>query len=104
MGLTTWTISDGLGPYFLLSKERKNAANEGRNGWEGVYFPPESASFVFIVNVIKVLFHICTLKCRVNIYLSRQGNCINRRNESTNIIIEILHCTVQPVLTTFQFG
>ena len=42
------------------SKDGKDAAYEGRIGWKGVYFPPESASFVFVVNMIKVLFLICT--------------------------------------------
>ena len=35
-----------IGPYFFLSKDGKDAVREGRNGWKGVYFPPESASFL----------------------------------------------------------
>ena len=34
-----------IGPYSFLSKDGKDAAREGRNGWKGVYFPPELASF-----------------------------------------------------------
>ena len=62
-----------IGPYFFLSKDGKDAVREGRNGWKSVYFPPESASFPLIYNMIKVLFPICTLIWRVNNYVSRQG-------------------------------
>ena len=36
-----------IGLYFFLSKDVKDAVREGRNGRKGVYFPPESASFLF---------------------------------------------------------
>ena len=36
-----------IGPYFVLSKDGKDAVREGRNGRKGVYFPPESASHFF---------------------------------------------------------
>ena len=62
-----------IGPYFFLSKDGKDAVREGRNERKGVYFPPESASFPLINNMIKVLFPICTLIWRVNNYVSRQG-------------------------------
>ena len=62
-----------IGPYFFLFKDGKDAVREGRNGRKGVYFPPESASFSWINNLIKVLFRICTLIWRVNNYVSRQG-------------------------------
>ena len=42
--------------------------------------------------MIKVLFSICNLTWRVNNYISRQGKCTNRRNESTIIIMK--YCTV----------
>ena len=35
-----------IGPYSFLSKDGKDAVREERNGWKGVYFPPESASFL----------------------------------------------------------
>ena len=83
-----------IGPYFFLSKDRKDAGCEGRNGWKGVYFPLELASFDFIVNMIKVLFPIGTLTWLVNNYVSRQGKGINRINESTFVIMIIVHhCT-----------
>ena len=62
-----------IGPYFSLSKDGRDAVREGRNGRKGVYFPPESASFSLVNNMIKVLFPICTLIWRVNNYVSRQG-------------------------------
>ena len=61
-----------IGPYFFLTKDGKDAIREGRNGRKVVYFPPESASFPLIKNMIKVLFPICTLIWRVNSYVSRQ--------------------------------
>ena len=37
-----------IGPVPLsLSKDGQVAVREGKNGWRGVYFPPESASFPF---------------------------------------------------------
>ena len=76
-----------IGPFFFLSKDGKDAVPEGRNGLKGVYFPPESASFSLINNMIKVLFPICTLIWRVNIFVFPPRKGINRRNESTIIII-----------------
>ena len=67
------SISDGSGCTFFLSNDGKDAVGEGRNGRKGVYFPPDSASFPLINNMIKVLFPICTLIWRVNNYVSRQG-------------------------------
>ena len=67
-----------IGPYFLLSKDGKNAVRERRNGRKGVYFPPELASFPLIITMIKVLFPICTLIWRVNNYISRQGKVLIR--------------------------
>ena len=39
-----------------------------------VYFPPESAYSDFDVLVYKVIFPICTLTWRVNIYVSLREN------------------------------
>ena len=54
-----------------------------------VFISRQSRHFSFIDNMIKVLFPICNLNWRVNIYVFRQGKGINRRNESTVIIIII---------------
>ena len=62
-----------IGPYSFLSKDGKDAVREGTNGWKGVYFPPELATFPLIYNMIEVLFPICTLIWCVNNYVSRQG-------------------------------
>ena len=61
------------------SKDGKDVACEGRNGWKNVYFSPESASFVFVFNMVKGLFPFCTSTWRVNNYVSRQGEGINRK-------------------------
>ena len=42
---TLMSVSDGLYPYIFLSKDRKNAVYERRNGGKGIYFPPELAFF-----------------------------------------------------------
>ena len=62
-----------IGPVLFPSKDGKDAVHEGKNGRQGVFFSPESASFPLINNMIKVLFPICTLMWRVNNYVSRQG-------------------------------
>ena len=54
---------------------------------ERCLFPDRVGISVFIVNMIKILFLICTLTWRVNNYFSRQGKGINNRNESTIIIM-----------------
>ena len=73
------STSDGLGSYFFRRNMGKNAAYEGKNGWRGVYFRPESASFVLVVITIISFFPICTPTWRVNNCISRQGESINRR-------------------------
>ena len=60
-----------------------------KHGKDATY--EESASFVFIVIMINVLFPICTLTWRVNAYNSRKEKSINGRNESAIIIMIILH-------------
>ena len=75
------------------SKDGKDIAYEEKNGWKSVYFPQESESFVFVVIMIKVFFPFCTSTWRVNFYVSCQGEAINRRNDSTNLII-IKNCDV----------
>ena len=59
---------------------------------ERCFSPPESASFVFVVNMIKVPFPYLFPDLRVSNYVSRQGIGINRKNESTKIIMK--YCTV----------
>ena len=50
---------------------------------EKLFISRQSRHSVFDVSTMLVLFPICTLIWRVNIYVSRQGEGINRRNEST---------------------
>ena len=58
---------------------------EGRDG--ELFISRQSWHFSFKHNMIKVIFPFLTLNWRVNNYVSRQGKGINRRNESTIIII-----------------
>ena len=67
----------------FLSKDGKGASYDGRDGWKSCLFPARVGKFDFDVIMYKVLFPICTLTWRVNKYVSRQGEGINRRNEST---------------------
>ena len=64
-----------MGRVPFLSKDRKDAVREGRNGWKGKVFISRQSRrpFPVINNMIKVLFPICTLFWRVNNYVSRQG-------------------------------
>ena len=50
---------------------------------ERLFVSRQSRHSDFDVSIMKVLFAICTLTWRVNNYVSRQGEGINRRNEST---------------------
>ena len=78
----------------FASKDGKDAAYEGRNGWKSVYFPPESASFAFVSNVIKVLFPTGNLTWRVNKYVSRRGKSVKKRNENSIRIVNFVYeCT-----------
>ena len=56
-----------------------------------MFISDQSGHFDFDVVVYKVLSPICTLAWRVNNYVSHQGKCINRRNESTDLVpLELL--------------
>ena len=81
------STSDGLDAYIFPSKDGKDAVFERRNGRRGVFFPPKSA-FFFVDSIITVLFLFCTLNWRVDIYASRRGKGIKRRNESTIVNVK----------------
>ena len=87
------SISDGLSSYFFRRKMKKTQPM--REEMDGkVFFPPESPSFVFVVNMIKVLFPISTLIWRVNNYVSHRKNGMNRRTEST-FLLQVFFKTVK---------
>ena len=72
---------------------------------ESVYFPPESASIVFLINMIEVLFPICTSPWPVDNYVFRQGEGTNRRSESIMLLCledKLLHFKIQHLLRIFQ--
>ena len=54
-------------------------------GWITCFFHAGFEDLVFDVVICKVIFAICTLTCRVHIYVSRQGKGINRRKEGTDL-------------------
>ena len=51
-----------------------------------VFNSRQSRHFSFVDNLNEVIFPVCILNWRVNIYVPRQGKGINRGNESTIII------------------
>ena len=76
------SISDGKGPFIFCRKmETTRRIREEMDG-KGAYFPPESEIPLWFL-LLQVFFPICTLTWRVNIYVSRQGKGINKRNEIT---------------------
>ena len=83
------SISDGLDPYFFRRKMEKTRSMKEEMDGE-VFISGQSRHFSSPDNRIKVLLPICTLIWSVNKYVSRQGKGINRRNESTIIIIFII--------------
>ena len=66
------SISEGSDPYLFRRKmEKTRSVEEGMDG--RVFISGQIGIFFFINIMIKVLFPICTLIWRVNIYVSRQG-------------------------------
>ena len=49
------------GAGLLLSEDGKNASNEGGIECKRCFYPARVGNFFFIVNMINVLFRICTL-------------------------------------------
>ena len=92
---TLMSTSDGLAPYLFCRKmEKTRSVREDMNG--KVYISRQSRHS-FVNNMIKLLFPICTLTWPVNNYVSRQGKGINRRKESTIIIINYDFGTVEVI-------
>ena len=75
-----------LGRYFFRRKIEKTRHMEREIDGK-VFFSRQFGRVFFQTVYLKYCFPICTLSWRVINYLSRQGNCINRRNESTIFII-----------------
>ena len=76
------STSDGLDPYVFCRKmEKTRSMKEEKDGQ--VFIPRHSWHFPFIDNMIKVLslYFYLNLACK--------QLCINRKNESTVIIIQI---------------
>ena len=68
-------------------------------------FPTRVGFSLFVVNMIKVLFPLCTLTYRVNNCVSHQGRGINRRNESSivrNIIFHVDYQLTVEIVTSYS--
>ena len=78
-----------LGPYFFHRKMENTLPMKGEMDGK-VYISRQSRRLSFVSNMNKVIFLVCTLTWRVNIYASRQGNGLNRRNEGTDFIVFVL--------------
>ena len=66
------SISDGLGPSIFCRKMEKARPMREEMDVRVVYFPQESALSPLMLFFSTVLFPICTLTWRANIYVSRQ--------------------------------
>ena len=78
------SISDGLVPYIFRGEiEKTQSLREEMDG--RVFISRLCRRFIFVVNIAKVLFPVCTLTWRINNNVSRQGKGINR-HESTNFL------------------
>ena len=78
------SIPDGLGPYIFRRKTEETRPMKADMD-ETVLVSRQSWQFHFLVDMVKVIFSICTLIWRVNNYVFRQRKGVIRRNESTNI-------------------
>ena len=79
-------MSDGLHAYFFPQNMGKAMSmTEEMDGEVFIYHQSRHVSLMDYL--VKVLFPICDLTWRVNIYVSRQRKGINKRNESNDTII-----------------
>ena len=104
-GISTLMSIYGLRPYFFRRKMEKTRPM--REEMDGKVIISRHSRHFFIVNsTFKVLLPICTSTWRLNSYVSRQGKGINRRNESTIIMmINILDFgTVEVIFVAFHFN
>ena len=67
-----------------------------------LFFSCQSQHFDFDVVIYKLLFPICTLTWRVNIYVSRQVKSTNRRSESTEGQNFVFFPVVLTILTSIS--
>ena len=81
---TLMSISDELHPsFFRRWMEKMRSMNEEMDG--KVFISRQGRHFAFVNIMVEILFPICTLTWRVNIYVCRQGKGINRRDLCTSI-------------------
>ena len=80
---------DGLGPSIFCRKMERTRPMREVVDVKVVYLPPESAFRFSCINNVS-FFPYLKLTWRVNKYVSRQGEGINRRNESTKTEVLLL--------------
>ena len=79
---TIISILDALGLYLSVKRWKRRGLWDKR--WiNRCLFPDRVGIVAFVLNMIEVLFPVCTLTWRANNYVSRQQKSIKRRNEST---------------------
>ena len=80
------SISDGLSPYMFRRKMEKTRPM-GKEMDGELFISRQSRHFIFVVNIIKVLFPFRNLTWRINICVSRQESGTIRRNEVLLLLI-----------------
>ena len=84
-GISTLTsLFNGFCPYFACRKMGKTLTT-GVKIDRKVCISCQKWHFPFVINILKVLFLIWASIWRVNNYVSRQGENLNKRNESTKV-------------------
>ena len=76
------SFSEGSDLYFLCRKMEKTPSMKEKMDGD-VIISRLIRHFSFLDNTTEVILLICTLNWGANIYVSRQGRGINRRNENT---------------------
>ena len=79
----------------LTSKNGRKAADEGRNGWRGVYFQPDLA-FLFVVNIVHFPYLFFDLAPKQLCF--GPGNGIIRISEKLLILLLLLLLNVLSLL------
>ena len=85
---------------FHQKMEKTRPIREEKNG-KVFYCPPESATFPFTLNMIEILFPLCTLTWRVISYVSRRGRGMHRRIGEMKVLLSLLLLLLFLILLLF---
>ena len=80
------SISDGIKPFIFRRKMEKTRSVRKEMDGKLFFFAHQSCQFSFVVNMIKVLFHVCALNWPINNYVSHQGKGITRGSKKTTFL------------------